>query len=250
MKGKQSWKIPCLLILAGTLVITAYSSPGADEIRKLTGRTFVQLARGGLLYDNWIAERGVVVEETHPAYPAEGKQKGASTWRCKECHGWDYKGKAGAYSEGSHFTGIKGIRDYANQDPGVIARIIRNELHAFKDRLIEEDVEALSLFVAYGQIDTDLYISRETGKTIGDATNGGRIYLSTCTKCHGYDGREINFKDEKSPEYIGTVANNNPWEALHKIRWGHPGTPMISLVFLDLKEQLDVLAFCQALPAE
>ncbi|UCD36086.1 MAG: hypothetical protein JSU90_04450 [Nitrospiraceae bacterium] len=250
MNGCQTGKILCILLVACVLMIATSSSLRADDVRALTGRTFAQLARGGLLYDNWLAERGVAINETHPAYPAAGTQKGESTWRCKECHGWDYKGKAGAYSQGSHFTGIKGIRDYANQDPHFIARIIGDDLHAFGDRLTKEDVEALALFVAYGQIDTDLYISRETKKTIGDATNGGRIYLSTCTKCHGYDGKEINFKDDKSPEYIGTLASKNPWETLHKIRWGHPGTPMISLVFLDLKEQLDVLAFCQALPAE
>ena len=34
---------------------------------------------------------------------------GADTWRCKECHGWDYAGKDGAYGSGDHRTGIVGV---------------------------------------------------------------------------------------------------------------------------------------------
>jgi thiosulfate dehydrogenase len=224
------------------------SSANADEVERLSGMKFAKLAMGGILYDNWPAELGVEIDKTHPSYPAKGKKKGESTWRCKECHGWDYKGSAGAYSKGSHYTGIKGIRAFANQEPETIIEILKDDTHALGNMLKDDALEALSLFVAYGQIDTDLYINRSTKKSIGDPSNGGRIYLSTCTKCHGIDGKEINFKTAEKPEYVGTVANKNPWETLHKIRWGHPGAQMISLLFLGLKEQLDVISFCQTLP--
>ncbi|MBI5664415.1 MAG: hypothetical protein HZC49_04920 [Nitrospirae bacterium] len=239
-----------LICSAIILLAAALSGAYADDIKQLTGMRFAMLARGGVLYDNWPAELGAKIDKTHPSYPAGGKQKGLVTWRCKECHGWDYKGKAGAYAAGSHFTGIKGIRDYANQDPNDIVKILKDDKHALGGLLPDADLDALALFVAYGQIDVDLYIDRKTKKSIGDVSGGGRIFLSTCTKCHGNDGKEINFKDAKKPEYVGTVANDNPWEVMHKIRWGHPASSMISLVFLDLKDQLDVLAFCQALPVE
>lgn len=222
----------------------------SDEAPKLTGRLFAQLARGGVLYDNWPEDLGVKVDKTHPSYPQSGKQKGAVTWRCKECHGWDYKGKAGAYSSGSHFTGIVGIRSYANQSPDEIMKILKDDTHAFGSMIPEDALEALALFVAYGQVDADLYIDRNTKKSIGDPANGGRIYLATCTKCHGDDGKEMNFNKPEDPEYVGTVASKNPWEALHKIRWGQPSERMIALHFLSLKEQLDVLAFCQTLPVK
>jgi thiosulfate dehydrogenase len=237
----------CCIVMV--LIVTAAVSPvSADEIEKLTGMRFAQLAWGGVLYDNWPIELGIKINETHPSYPAVGKKKGLSTWRCKECHGWDYKGKAGIYSKGSHYTGIIGIRAYANQDLVEIVKVLKNDAHAFNDILSDKALDALALFVSFGQIDVDLYIDRVTKKSIGDPTNGGRIYLTTCTKCHGEDGKEINFKDETKPEYTGTIAKKNPWETLHKIRWGHPGTQMISLLFLGLKEQLDVLSFCQTLP--
>ena len=42
------------------------------------------IARGGQLYDNWAAVlEQEAPEQTHPAYPAAGKKKGKSTWRCK-----------------------------------------------------------------------------------------------------------------------------------------------------------------------
>jgi hypothetical protein len=68
------------------------------------------LAAGGRIYDNWWdALDREEPEGTHPSYPASAEQEGAVTWRCKECHGWDYKGVDGVYRSGSHYTGIKGI---------------------------------------------------------------------------------------------------------------------------------------------
>jgi len=237
-----------VVFLFSVALLIPSSLVSAGEIEKLTGMRFVQLVIGGLLYDNWSSELGVDVEGTHPAYPAEGRQKGADTWRCKECHGWDYKGKAGAYSRGRHYTGIRGIRDYANQDPKEIVKVLKNDTHKLNGKIDENSYDALAMFISYGQLDVDLYIDRKTKQSIGDPSNGGRIYLSTCIKCHGADGKEINMGDDQHPSYVGTVANNNPWETLHNIRWGHANTPMIALVFLGLKEQLDVLSFCQALP--
>jgi thiosulfate dehydrogenase len=248
---KKSNKIasyPCFLIFF--VFIINISAGFAGEIEQLTGMKFAHLAWGGVLYDNWPAELSVKIDKTHPSYPAEGKQSGVTTWRCKECHGWDYKGKAGVYATGSHYTGIVGIRAYANQDIEEIKKIMNDDTHALGSMISEDAIESLALFVSYGQIDMDLYINRTTKISIGDPTSGGRIYLTTCVKCHGVDGKDINFKDEKNPVYMGTSALKNPWETLHKIRWGHPVTQMISLLFLGLKEQLDVLSFCQTLPRE
>jgi len=221
---------------------------GANDLNELTGLKFVQVAKGGLLYDNWLIETGRKIKESHPAYPPQGKVKGQDTWRCSECHGWDYKGKSGSYSKGPHYTGIAGIYSYADKDPAEIVKVLKNKTHAFGSMLSEDDYTSLALFISYGLVDVDRYIDRRTRKSSGDIANGGRIYLATCTGCHGTDGKEVNFSFETAPEYLGTVANKHPWQTLHKIRWGHPGTPMISLVFLDLKEQLDVLTFCQSLP--
>ncbi len=96
----------------------AHPAPAQEEGHAHDPTNIWAIARGGQLYDKWWA----VIEaeppkETHPAYPAAGKKKGASTWRCKECHGWDYKGKDGAYAKGSHATGIEVVRGVVGMDP-------------------------------------------------------------------------------------------------------------------------------------
>lgn len=210
------------------------------------------ISRGGQLYDKWWA----VIEAdepqiTHSAYPADGKKKGSTTWRCKECHGWDYKGVDGAYSKGSHRTGITGIRAMAGVDPDRIHEILMDETHGFTDEMISHSaMRKIAFFVSLGQIDMDRYIDRATKKAHGNPGRGAQFFQTICANCHGFDGKEMNFGDENEPEYVGTVAQHNPWEALHKIRFGQPGVGMVSLSVLDVQEQVDILSYIQTLPAE
>jgi thiosulfate dehydrogenase len=60
----------------------------------------------------------------------------------------------------------------------------------------------------------------------------------------------MNFKTPEKPEYIGTVAQKNPWEFMHKARYGQPGVPMISLITLPIEAIADILAYAQTLPAK
>src|SRR3990172_4994333 len=78
------------------------------------------VALGGKLYDNWMKTAGVATPAGNSpiwATQTTNKRIGADTWRCKECHGWDYKGKDGAYGGGSHRTGIAGILNTAGVTP-------------------------------------------------------------------------------------------------------------------------------------
>jgi thiosulfate dehydrogenase len=68
--------------------------------------------------------------------------------------------------------------------------------------------------------------------------------------CHGFEGKDMNFGSTEEPEYVGTVCSDNPWEALHKIRFGQPGVGMVALTVLDTDDLVDILAYCQTLPAE
>lgn len=213
------------------------------------------LAEGGRLYDKWWEEYELrKPTTTHPSYPGIGKQKGANTWRCKECHGWDYRGKDGAYAKGSHFTGIKGISSYASREPSEILAILKNTTHQYDTVMLDYGLMRLALFVSKGQFNLDPYIDKDTKKVSGNVRQGKTIYKEYCVDCHGDDGRERNFKSKESPEYVGTVANKNPWEAMHKQRNGHPGAfvmgdPMPSMISnIDTQAQLDLLAYLQTLP--
>jgi len=210
------------------------------------------MARGGQIYDNWAKVLEVdLPEATHPSYPKAGKQKGGGTWRCKECHGWDYRGADGAYSGGSHFTGIKGLRDLVGTDPDAIHKTIMDKTHQYTEQMIPHSaMEKLSQFVSLGQLDMDLYVDRATKKARGFAQRGAAMFQTICAVCHGFDGKEINFKDDKNPEYVGTVAQKNPWEFIHKARFGQPGVVMVGLVALPTLDIVDLLAYAQTLPAK
>jgi cytochrome c553 len=187
----------------------------------------------------------------HPAYPAAGKKDGAATWRCKECHGWDYRGAEGAYAGGLHFTGITGVRRTVAMPVAEIHAIIMDDTHGFAARTMPQSaMEKIALFLSEGQIDMDRYIDRETKRALGDPRRGAAFFQTICAVCHGFDGRDMNFHDEAHPEYVGTVADETPWKALHKIRFGQPGVGMVALAVLDIQDQVDILAYIQTLPVE
>lgn len=211
------------------------------------------IARGGRLYDKWFAEnKAAKPGDDHPAYPHKGGRYGKDTsWRCKECHGWDYKGADGAYGKGSHATGIKGVTAMAGAEPAKIAELLRAEPHGFTAAMIPDEALArLALFISKGQHDTDAHIDRASKKAKGDADRGRMLFQGICAACHGFDGKSLNFGDDKEPEFLGTVAADNPWEALHKIRNGQPAVPMPLMRVLDMQTALDILAYSQTLPVK
>ena len=239
-------------LLVGFLLVMPHSSTaqGIEELRDPT--TTLAINRGGQIYDKWWA---VIEAEppttTHPAYPKEGKQSGSATWRCKECHGWDFKGLDGAYGRGSHFTGIVGVRGVVDIDPGRIEEIVRDSTHGYTEAMLPRSaLSKLALFLSQGQVDMDVYIDRATKKARGNSRRGAQFFQTICAVCHGFDGKNINFHDADNPEYVGTVGVNNPWEALHKIRNGQPGVGMVALGVLGIQDQVDILAYLQTLPTE
>ncbi|MFN3078124.1 MAG: c-type cytochrome, partial [Alphaproteobacteria bacterium] len=193
------------------------------------------VAYGGRLYDHWLeALEQSPPKGTHPAYPRTAKQKGPDTWRCKECHGWDYKGAEGRYAQGSHATGIKGIRAMDGGDPARVVQILRDDTHRFTEKMIPaKAAERLALFVTRGQLDMDAIIEPASGRFKGDPARGKGPYQNLCAVCHGHDGKAQNFGNPREPEYLGTVAKDNPWELLHNARNGHPGTPMPASRWID-----------------
>ncbi|MBT4711461.1 MAG: hypothetical protein HOB82_08035 [Alphaproteobacteria bacterium] len=242
----------CVLVMAGVslsgLGATTAMAQALDDPTAPTDAFLI--SNGGRLYDKWWnVLYAPEPEDTHPAYTADGTKSGSTTWRCKECHGWDYRGADGAYATGSHFTGIKGIRDFAGADPAAIVDILVGPLHGFTEAVLPRPaIDALALFVAKGQVDATQYINYETKAALGNASRGADLFQTICSVCHGIDGTDMNFGDEDSPLYVGTLANDNPWEILHKIRFGHPGAPMVAMFALDVQDQVDVLTYLQLLP--
>src|SRR3990172_490672 len=101
-----------------TLVAAGLATAGFMQAAPASGSALqapaTSVAKGGRLYDQWWKEAGVQAPAGNQALWATqttNTRSGADTWRCKECHGWDYLGKDGAYGSGSHKTGFVGVSD-------------------------------------------------------------------------------------------------------------------------------------------
>jgi len=180
----------------------------------------------------------------HPAYPRSAvyAEDAPRTWRCKECHGWDYLGRDGGYASGPHATGIKGIRDLSGAPPEQVIAVLRDDTHRYGAVLKQRDLLDLAHFVSLGQIDMDRAIDRPTRKAKGVAARAVDYYGTICASCHGRDGAAII-----TTVPLGRLANDSPWEALHKILNGHPDEPMPALRVLGNDLLVDILAYLQTL---
>ena len=208
------------------------------------------LAYGGRLYDMWWAVLFIdPPQETHPAYPKQGTKSGAETCRCVECHGWDYRGKDGAYGAGPHYTGIKGIAGMAGADPDRIAAVVRGSKHGYTvDMIPDTALNALARFVSEGQVDDDKLIDRGTGQVRGDPVRGKKVFQNVCAICHDYDGMAWITGDDDDLQTLGAIANANPWRGLHKVLNGQTYADMPAMRAFDLQTVLDILAYAQTLP--
>jgi hypothetical protein len=181
------------------------------------------VARGGRLYDKWFTEnKAAKPTGDHPAYTVkDGKYGKDTSWRCKECHGWDYLGKDGAYAKGGHATGIKGIRAAKGKDPATIAAMLRDKTHGYTAaQLSDKDASDLAL----------VRVSRPGGHR--SSTRGRRTRSratatrarSTTTPCApaatALDGKKL-----KDAPPLGSVADNGA-EMMHKVLNGQPGEAM------------------------
>lgn len=209
------------------------------------------LSSGGRIYDNWwnALDRDPP-ESTHPSYPATGSKSGATTWRCKECHGWDYQGADGVYSSGSHYTGIRGIYGAVGGNESGIAAMLRESTHGYtSDMINDEEMERLAAFVSRGQVDMSKYVDLETRAIKwGDLNRGRSIFQGICAACHGFDGRAMDWGDADESAFVGTEAVAAPDEVFGKIMNGHPGVAMINLRPFGADAVLDALSYAATLP--
>ncbi|UCE47070.1 MAG: hypothetical protein JSW47_15860 [Phycisphaerales bacterium] len=218
------------------------------------------MVRGGAMYDKWWAVTGAPAPTTdHPLWvlrpdTTSNTRTGSDTWRCKECHGWDYKGVDGAYAGGSHRTGFRGILR-STKTTQEIFDLIKTHHGYGAAGLSDEDIWDLVTFVVEGLINTDSIIGADglfTGNVaVGQALHDSGIGTNTaCAACHGQLGLDPPPGHPEFEDYVGLLSNNNPWEFQHKVRFGHPGTAMPSSIagggtILDVA---DLGAYAQTLP--
>ncbi|MBI2852492.1 MAG: c-type cytochrome [Chloroflexi bacterium] len=267
MKRKLLFSGAAVVIIAAAILVLgacgqpAPTTPTPTPTPTPTTPAPATVALGGKLYDNWISAANVATPPGNSplwATQTTNKRTGRDTWRCKECHGWDYLGKDGAYSKGSHLTSFTGVRSAATTktiaELTAILKGSANSNHNFSTYLNDAQITALASFLKEGAtIDEKQYIDYTTKKPkVADAAKGKGLYDSRCAACHGADGKTLNFGDAEEPEYVGTLALDNPWEFIHKVRFGQPGAPMPSAVEQNwsIQDILDILAHTQTLPGK
>ncbi len=251
----------CFTVIAILVVLAACGGEDEQQSAQPDTTPKATIRQGGLLYDKfWKVSQAAEPTTTHPLWvkrpdAATNTRTGSTTWRCKECHGWDYKGVDGAYAKGSHRTGFAGV--FGSRMSAADMRTSIAETHGYKDAgLSDLEIESLVLFVRSGLADTAAYID-EQGAFRGEAERGKRLYErglgggKACAECHGLDGLKApKASNADYDDFVGKIANENPWEFLHKVRFGQPGTPMPSAVTAKapVKDILDVCAYSQTLP--
>ncbi len=232
------------LAMLGMFVFIGAGHLEAEEHLPL-GYEIADIKLGGLLYDNWLKINKTSVNNNHPLYALKEKSRADDTWRCKECHGWDYLGEK---------TGIIGVYHVRNKTAEEVFTSLTNQSknHNFTEfmRMSVSDVWSLVKFIREGLIDIRPMIG-SNGTIEGNIKNGRVLYSRHCMDCHGADGNKIYSREEHEGTHgIGWEANADPDETLHKIRWGHPGTEMPSAIadknLLD-QDTIDILSYCQTL---
>jgi len=252
MQMKTTRSVLLFMISALALIIAGrVSAQGANPLAP-------EIVRGAQLYDKWYAVLGVDAPAGNmPIWNRQSTNtlSGPDTWRCSECHGWDYRGNQGEYRSGSHYTGFPDlltlvqsltVEDIVNHLNGDL-----DPAHNFSLYLDEASINQLAVFLENGIIDDSRYINPISLRVIDpDITHGQDLYQSTCQKCHGADGTTIVFRTSGIIEYLGSIANRDPWRFLHRTRFGVAGTDMP--IGYDLgwnpEDGRDLLAFAQTLP--
>ncbi|MDP6480135.1 MAG: FG-GAP-like repeat-containing protein [Phycisphaerales bacterium] len=218
--------------------------------------------RGGRMWDRWWLVTGDAAPTgTHWLYPETAAHAGPDSFRCKECHGWDYKGASGVYRSGTHFTGIRGVLD-SNKSASDLFQLLKQrdtpQGHGFGSLgMSDRDIRDLVAFLQTELIDMNDWID-QSGRFKGTTATGEQHYTRgsgaamQCIVCHGPKGMWRNFGTPEAPKWIGTIAAENPQELLHKIRFGQPGSIMPSWIQHGgtVAQAVDIGAYAQSVLPE
>lgn len=179
------------------------------------------IARGGRLYGDWIKETGrSAPREVHPAWTGTAAASPGDTWRCRDCHGWDYQGKDGPAARVSPApAGGLALREGAPSE--AIMAVLTDGTHRYGGKLTYRDLTDLAAFVSQGQFRMGWAIDAETASFHGRGEGYGDHYQTLCASCHGATGTAVR---TMSP--LGRMVRENPWRALHNVLNGHAGESM------------------------
>lgn len=222
---------------------------------------------GGLMYNKfWVSESGWSLP-SGADYTVADITDYSNFYRCKQCHGWDYRANEGYYIDRAPNAGRPSVsganlwehaaehnpRELFDQiknpggrkvDPALTSDGTNGKGDAMPDwGLILTDAQIWDLvkFLKEGMIDpTTLYDLSTSGtypsgsKTIsnigtdGDAVAGNAYYQTNCSSCHTSNGTTI----PGMTETVGWFLRDEPHEIQHLVKYGMPGEPMMTQSFV------------------
>jgi len=191
------------------------------------------------------------------------EKKIKDSWRCTTCHGWSYNGigfisgTRSIHNSDNLIYKISLLKEsglaFEEQLQYIFSTIktgfYTDKFHDFSSSqtglpttMTDSNLWDLVKFLYEGIINTDIYITSTFGTFITpyvkgpyrNFENGQGLYKGeieptiNCTSCHGDDGKGIAEKGTKALD-IFELAYINPYQFLHKIRFGQPNTPMPGL---------------------
>lgn len=214
--------------------------------------------RGALLYDNWMATKGVAAPvNDHPLWNTRAfnggnyynQTKGANTWRCIECHGSDYKGRDGFYglnTTPSKYTGFIGLATSTKMAADIVAFLKQGgstSNHGFISPAYLNDADFSDIAVFLTTIATG---SADNTLTGGSSLSGEKLFfvegkneagtaVPTCgnSGCHKGDYEELR---------VTELAAHDPYAFLHRVRFGADGGKIMTET-MSLQQTKDAYAY-------
>ncbi len=249
-KPETGWFMTALGLVILALALFTSPTSGQQEI-------LGDPVRGGQLYVAWDVVIGLERSPVtmHPLWPQNAVEASTRrTWRCVNCHGWDYRG-----AEGLTLASVVKNSDYPSlyrftgeSQDNIIAWLNgeNDPRHDFSALLSETDLLDLSVFLSTSLLAPELIADLKSRTVQGTVEVGSALYQEWCYDCHGAEGERVNFGSAKTPIFMGDLAWQNPWRIAHVVRFGHIliNMPPAEQAGISFSQQIDLLAYSQTLP--
>jgi hypothetical protein len=216
-------------------------------------------ARGGRLYDHWVAEKGLKEAFTPdaprtPELDGTGGPRGNGTlldgrgqpmpnpghdYRLKNLFGWDLRGTSGIYGPDYHAKPYALDHDLLadSRSPDALYAWLEkgdDQVPAYGTVLEPGDLRDLVAFVVkmrdheLPQPGDIFALAKDAPKHYrlldgADAERGKRTFRGRCADCHGDTGVAIRIDETES---VGSLARTSGYEVWFKVLNGHPGSEM------------------------
>lgn len=202
--------------------------------------------RGARIYDDFFIELDAAPPGPNPlvALGTGATLADADSWRCSQCHGFDYEGGVLTFNNGAT-NNLLELRDVRNRDEEFVFNLLLTgfdawdgagvvNVHNYSGLLSEQAIVDVSDFVVNEIFDTHEFVRAPSSGALGDMDEGMAIYNSmqtgivpplvrvdgsnfNCVDCHGADARSGTAAID-----IVAVAWEDPFRFLHRTLFGSP----------------------------